>query len=715
MSSFNCKKTTFVIPQNDTPENRQSRSAELAQQQQNYRYDYPKNIGGLPMAATPFPVNISLVWAARTAATAFAIADNAINLVAPNVISFDKQISFMVPGAAAAKANPGTPAPLRAVENVAGFFESALRDVEIVAKDVSQVTEAAAMTAAVAATVTGIGLTASAIEAAAGLGSDVAAEVQRFAQYVQDAYTSFKALVNKYSAPWDGVAPSMGHSSILVTVADTIENDLVRWFEDFMRSMAVFLTRIAVSLGRATSLTDYAEQFSTLPLPWPAGVFETDEVFAQLRVAGPNPLMIRRATAADLNGFSVDDARYRSVIGDSSASVEASLKRNAFYVADYSALSELTPGNSKYVFTPKALFAVTSSGKRSLRPIAIQTAPGGQVFFPSDGTSWEISKVIVNMADANYHELVSHLGLTHLLMEPFVLATYRQLDSRHPLFALLNPHFAGTLLINFGAQKLLIAPGGAVDIIFTGAIQSSQALAANAVNAVRFNESLFPDTLKARGVEDDTALPDYPYRDDARSLWSAIFTWVSDYVQIYYPTDTDVTGDYELQSWIQELATLGHIQDIGEGPQTGQGAQIATAGYLAKLLTQVIFTASVQHATVNFPQSTIMAYTPVMPLAAYAPFPAAPAAPATTMLDILPPRQRALLQQIVGTLLGGVYYTVLGQYEGDLTLSQVKKPLLKFQAELRRIEAEINGKNALGARTPYTTLLPSVIPQSINI
>jgi arachidonate 15-lipoxygenase len=110
-----------------------------------------------------------------------------------------------------------------------------------------------------------------------------------------------------------------------------------------------------------------------------------------------------------------------------------------------------------------------------------------------------------------------------------------------------------------------------------------------------------------------------------------------------------------------------------------------------------------------------MAYTPAMPLAAYAPFPAPSGAPATQILDILPPLQMGLLQQAVGTVLGGVHYTALGQYGGELAVLQIGDALQAFQRELQRIEIDIQGKTALGARTPYTTLLPSMIPQSINI
>jgi hypothetical protein len=62
-----------------------------------------------------------------------------------------------------------------------------------------------------------------------------------------------------------------------------------------------------------------------------------------------------------------------------------------------------------------------------------------------------------------------------------------------------------------------------------------------------------------------------------------------------------------------------------------------------------------------------------------------------------------------------VQYTTLGQYGGELATLQVADALSGFQLALQNIEIDIQRKTALGARTPYTTLLPSLIPQSINI
>jgi arachidonate 15-lipoxygenase len=76
-----------------------------------------------------------------------------------------------------------------------------------------------------------------------------------------------------------------------------------------------------------------------------------------------------------------------------------------------------------------------------------------------------------------------------------------------------------------------------------------------------------------------------------------------------------------LQNWVAELISPegGRVKNVGE--MTGGHEIIATRSHLAKILAIIIFTASAQHSAVNFPQASIMAFAPAMPLAGYAPVP----------------------------------------------------------------------------------------------
>ena len=72
-----------------------------------------------------------------------------------------------------------------------------------------------------------------------------------------------------------------------------------------------------------------------------------------------------------------------------------------------------------------------------------------QVFFPDDDKyTWMLAKMWFNNADASYHQSVSHLGFTHLLMETVYLALRQTVSISHPLYHLMAPHFLYLLEVN---------------------------------------------------------------------------------------------------------------------------------------------------------------------------------------------------------------------------------------------------------------------------
>lgn len=53
---------------------------------------------------------------------------------------------------------------------------------------------------------------------------------------------------------------------------------------------------------------------------------------------------------------------------------------------------------------------------------------------------------------------------THAAIEPFVIATNRQLSAVHPIYKLLDPHFRDTMNINAFARQILINGGGVLEL-----------------------------------------------------------------------------------------------------------------------------------------------------------------------------------------------------------------------------------------------------------
>lgn len=477
-----------------------------------------------------------------------------------------------------------------------------------------------------------------------------------------------------------------------------------------------------MSLESDEVLESYDTLFQTIELPRLASTFRDDATFARMRVAGPNPCTVRQITALP-DTLPLTAAQFEA--GSRGDSLSDALAQGRVFVLDLAEVGRIEPGSfegqPQYLTAPIALFVRPKVGT-SLEPVAIQCgqdAAKHRIFTrPPEGATdsgWDMAKTIVEVAEGNYHELFVHLARTHLLMEACVVSMYRQLAEVHPVHILLAPHFEGTAFINNSAAGSLIAENGPIDRIFAGKISSTQAAAVADRLAIDFAASMLPADLAHRGLADPAVLPDYPYRDDGMLVWEALSAWIGAYIEVYYADDSAVLGDTEVAAWLAELRGTGAVRGVPE---------VRTRADLTAVLTMMVFTGSAQHAAVNFPQNALMSYAPAISGSFWAPGPD-DVAPSEAAWDaLLPPIQLAQEQLQTLWLLGSIYYRPLGDYRTnhipylhwfeDSRITADGGPLARFQARLEAIETTIHARNRERAE-PYEYLLPSKIPQSINI
>jgi arachidonate 15-lipoxygenase len=467
--------------------------------------------------------------------------------------------------------------------------------------------------------------------------------------------------------------------------------------------------------GCASSVRDYERQFVCLPLPPIARTFRDDATFSRMRVAGLNPLVIRRMTAPVPN-FPVTDAHLRAVPGFEDYRLEDAMAEGHVFLADYCWLSpkhaDDWPDAGKFAHAPLALFAVPK-GSGALRAVAIQcsqeSGPDAPIFTPADGYAWMMARTVVEVAEVAYHQPAYH-GVTHLIAEAFNVSMYRNLSDRHPLYVLLAPHFEGTIYINNLAVDGLLAPGTLVDDVMSGSIYATRRLAVTTVNETPLIDLMVPRSFKLRGVDDVSVLQDYPYRDDALLLWEVIRDWVSTYLALYYHSDNDMRADAELHAWVAEVTS----------PEGGRlrydGSKLTTVEDLCDLITLIIFNSSAQHAALNSPQGALMGFTPAFPMGAYLPAPTeVEGVTEEEWLAMLPPLERAAQQLELGYRLATVNHSTLGYYRRQHFRDPRVQPLLRtFQTRLKEAESTIRERNKT-REVPYEFLLPSKIPQSVNI
>ncbi|MFI5782506.1 lipoxygenase family protein [Nocardia sp. NPDC051570] len=482
------------------------------------------------------------------------------------------------------------------------------------------------------------------------------------------------------------------------------------------------------NFGTPEGVERYRLLYATLPVPAIADVIHDDQVFARMRVAGPNPMVLRQVRDSLPANFPLDNRGYQSVMGPGD-SLSAAISQSRLYLADYAELGPMASESATYKLltgpgyntAPMAAFAVPAGGGE-LQAVAIQCGqdPGRHVMFlrPDPGAAdrywgWQMAKTVVQVADFNHHEMFSHLARTHLVTEAFCVATRRHLGVNHPLNVLLTPHFEGSLFINELATYLILAPELTGDLILAAQLDDIIAGAGQARLGWDFYENMPPSEFSARGV--DGAQLQYPYRDDALLIWTTIHDWADGYIRTYYQSDGDVRDDFELTAWADEIAGTGKVKGF---------RRIDTSEQLADVVAMIIFTASAQHAAVNFPQKTVMEYPPFSAGIASAPPPSdLTGNTEPDWVRMLPPLLTAIAQLYTLDSLGSVLYRPLGDYRtnhppfpnafDDPRIVGPGGPLEQFRSALQAVEATINDRNS--GRDPYTYLLPSRIPTSTNI
>ncbi|XP_067249526.1 polyunsaturated fatty acid 5-lipoxygenase-like isoform X3 [Chanodichthys erythropterus] len=410
-----------------------------------------------------------------------------------------------------------------------------------------------------------------------------------------------------------------------------------------------------------------------------------DFMFGYQFLNGSNPMMIRKCMKLP-DKFAVTQEMVKGSL-DRGLTLQEELKAGNIYIADYAILEGVQanatdPNTQQYLAAPFCLLYKNS--QKEIVPIAIQVpATAGEantVFLPSDNQyDWMLAKMWVKSSDFNVHQLVIHILRTHLTSEVFAIAMYRQLAAVHPVYKLLIPHVRFTVAINTAGREKLICESGLFD--------------------------------KARGVED---LPNYYYRDDGMMVWEAMKSFVSDVVKIYYGSDEKVQQDKEIQAFVKDVCV-----GMKNGPKSCEFPDsLKTQEQLVELLTVVIFTASAQHAAVNFGQYDWYAWVPNSPSTMRKPPPAQKGqVDMKYIMESLPDRGRSCWH------LGAVWALsqfqdnelFLGEYPDKYFTEQpVMKAIETFRKKLAEVTNIIKSRNE-NLKLPYWYLSPDRIPNSVAI
>lgn len=468
-------------------------------------------------------------------------------------------------------------------------------------------------------------------------------------------------------------------------------------------------------------------------LPAFASLADSDEAFAYRRLAGANAVSLtQEKSLANLRArLPLDIQRVEGWLEDAfgrSVDLDAATEAGHLFVVDFRLLQSALPRDRTRDSRWRPTYLATSigvflelpgvDGHADFVPLAIQidqTQPDDEpnpVYYPDDRWAWRIAKAFFEAADVSFHTGAGHIYRTHLLLEPFCMATPRQLPESHPIFILLRPHTRFTMPANAAAYKYFTSRSETYYKLYSGTLEETRNISIQDYLARDFRQLNLRRDLEARGVMRQPS--SFPYRDDALLWLEPIEQFVRRYVEACYADDDAIGSDVYLQKWAEELMdpNRGAVRRLVEDEC------LDTRDKLIELLAQVIFTAGPGHASQHYAGNFFYRYSPGAPAASHTSPPwKASERDEARWLQTLPNISLSRLQYAYNSF-ANFKYDRFGSYERYPlgTRPEAREAIEELRSALVEVQKKIDARNTDGSRLlEYPFLSPSEVPNSTTI
>ncbi|CAK4072557.1 unnamed protein product [Aphanomyces euteiches] len=180
----------------------------------------------------------------------------------------------------------------------------------------------------------------------------------------------------------------------------------------------------------------------------------------------------------------------------------------------------------------------------------VKIVRGGKTFHPDD-IEWEYVKFCFRSSLNTKVTAIDHLlGIHSTVANYLTTANREQLPVDHPLRRLIKPFTFRSVVINYAAAWALFWPKGMLHRGF--------ALTEDGMNQVwdyglkQFQFRTFPELVAHQNI--DTLK--IPFHEDGMDYWTVVHQFVSDYIDLYYSSDAEVTADASIQNFWDFLDKL---------------------------------------------------------------------------------------------------------------------------------------------------------------
>ncbi|MBE9061181.1 LamG-like jellyroll fold domain-containing protein [cf. Phormidesmis sp. LEGE 11477] len=289
----------------------------------------------------------------------------------------------------------------------------------------------------------------------------------------------------------------------------------------------------------------------------------SDEFFVERRLNGINPGQLRRVEHPDWQ-----------------------------YVVNYDfSQIEVDP----FSIFPKTIEARFCLDGRQLRPHSIEYTLHGKTesekYTPVSG-DWERAKEIFRCAEMVHHESRSHLGRTHLNVDQYAVAYYRNVIN-NPIRKLMEPHFEGVLNINQRGGTNIIGYKSVNGKPIDGMIPETSAISLDGLYTL-LKEEISGLTYRDWTPEQD-CMPDTVENNHFDPAAIAMWKVIQDYVDSFFTKNKAGIKQHwsEIEGMSDDLSSHSVLKkELGT-------LDIKTVDDLKQMCTYLIYTSSFYHSWVN--------------------------------------------------------------------------------------------------------------------